>query len=299
MLTLLRTLTLSLLLATFSQTQANDLISVETLQNLMKQPHHVLIDLRSPEVYAQGHLPHAVNLPYAKLTRQKDGIEGFIQTPQAFQKALESVGISPEDTVILYSDWAFLESTRIYWALDFYGHAHKKVLDGGIQAWVNANLPLSTAKPQIEPSRYAVSIHPEKLSSKLQTFMASQNQEYVIVDARPLDQYQGKTSLTERKGHIPGAMNMPWYEWVENRQPEEGYDKTSEATLLANSVVIAEKIKNLPEGKKIILYCNGGQESSVVYFALKQAGIQTSVYDGSWFEWSQDQKLPVTNPSSP
>jgi thiosulfate/3-mercaptopyruvate sulfurtransferase len=115
----------------------------------------------------------------------------------------------------------------------------------------------------------------------------------VIIDARDPEHYAGRESLTERKGHIPKSINMPWYEFVQNRDAEDVFDRLTEPTRFEESEALQDRLSELPRDKKIVLYCNGGQESAVVYFALKSLGIESAIYDGSWFEWSADSKLPV------
>lgn len=39
-------------------------VSSDSLQKMMKDEHAILIDVRTPEEYAEGHLPGAVNINY-------------------------------------------------------------------------------------------------------------------------------------------------------------------------------------------------------------------------------------------
>ena len=260
-----------------------------------------IIDLRAPNKYQAGHIPHAINIPFAKFNRTKNGVEGFVISPQQFQTLMEQHGIKNSDAVALYSDWAYLEAARIYWVFDLYGHHKIQVLNGGIQAWKKQKRPLETATNTLPPSHYLVEIHPQKLATKLQTLIAAKaSPNFVLVDARPVDQYEGKTSLTDRKGHIPNAINLPWYDLVQNRDAQDGYDHEDKPTKMVDWQQLQQKLNQLtqlPKDKKIIVYCNGGMESSILYMALKQLNRDASLYDGSWFEWSKDLSLPVKNPS--
>ena len=293
-----------LLLFTFLFTSAawgeqNLLISPQHLQAQLNT--HRIIDLRTPDKYQTGHIPHAINIPFAKFNRTKNGVKGFVISPQQFQTLMEQHGIKNSDPLILYSDWAYLEAARIYWVFDLYGHRKIQVLNGGIQAWKKQNLPLETTANTLPPSHYLVEIHPQKLATKLQTLIAAKGApNFVLVDARPTDQYQGKTSLTDRKGHIPKAINLPWYDLVQNRDAKDGYQHEEKATQMVDWQQLQQKLKQLtqlPKDKKIIVYCNGGMESAILYMALKQLHRDASLYDGSWFEWSKDPKLPVVTPN--
>ncbi len=275
--------------------QASDLVSAEWLGQHINDPDLVIVDLRNTEDYDSGHIPGAINLPFERLTREKDGISGYIETPNNFKNVMESSGIKNIHKVVLYSDWSFLESMRSYWVFDYYGHTDKRVLNGGIQAWQKLFPDLSRTSKKLKSSKYLIEIHPEILSTKFKTFMASKSKDFYIVDARDENQYNGETSLSNRKGHIPNAKNLPWYELVNNRDNADQYDRINRVSRMSDIKTIKDKLSVIPKDKNIILYCNAGQEAAVIYFSLKELGIESSIYDGSWFEWSSDIKMPVEN----
>lgn len=282
------------LLGLFSTTsQASDLVSVDWLKQNQNIANQVIVDLRKPQDYSLGHIPNAINLPYQKLVRKKGEVDGFVITLMAFKQVMEQAGINNGHKIVLYSDWSFLESMRAYWIFDFFGHKDIKVLNGGLQAWDNAGNMLTQTANIMKPSQYVVQIKPEIISTKFKTFIASKAPNQIIIDARDPEQYQGKISLTDRKGHIPGAVNLPWFELVSGRNKSDEYEHIADINELVDIETIKQNFKNIPQNKKIILYCNGGQESSVLYFALKELGREAAVYDGSWFEWSTDKKMPV------
>lgn len=292
-------LSFALILSAFAASASNMLIHPQTLNdkliNLEQLSSSIkIVDLRSKEDYLEGHIPHAIHLPISQFHRKKSDIEGFIQTPRRFKSALEAAGITNSDHLIIYSDWSFLDSARFYWALDFYGHSTKQILDGGYQGWINSGLQISTKPTSItKTSQYIVQVQPEKMATKFQTLMASKSPEYVIIDARPKAHYLAEKSLTPVKGRIPNAINIPWHSLLTNREASDEYGRIQKTVSFYNTERLEDTLSDIPKDKKIILYCNGGAESSILYLGLKQLGVQAAVYDGSWFEWSLDNKLPV------
>jgi len=273
---------------------ATDLVNVDWLKQHQNAKNQVIIDLRKAQDYSLGHIPNSINLPYEKLVRTKGVVDGYVTTPIEFKTVMEQFGIKNSQQVVLYSDWSFLESMRAYWVFDFFGHKNIKVLDGGFQAWEDRDFALTQNKFTLPPSQYVVQIRPEILSTKFKTFMATKSKKHIIIDARDMEQYLGKKSLTKRKGHIPEAVNLPWFDLVQGRGEGDEYEHLSSSNTLLDMEKLEASFAGVPKDKKIILYCNGGQESSVLYFALKELGRDSAVYDGSWFEWSEDAKMPVT-----
>jgi len=53
--------------------------------------------------------------------------------------------------------------------------------------------------------------------------MATKNKNYAVIDVRPPQQFTGKTSFTNKRGHIPQGINIPWYKALKNRENKDNY----------------------------------------------------------------------------
>src|SRR5574342_46464 len=91
-----------------------------------------IVDLRSQEAYAAGHIPGAVWLDGKRLD---DPETGYVPKPQGFAALMGSLGIGDHTQVVAYDDQGGLWATRLWWALDYYRHTKAKVLDGGWNKW--------------------------------------------------------------------------------------------------------------------------------------------------------------------
>ena len=81
------------------------LMSAAELDTLMKSGEKlVLIDTRDPQAYAQGHLPGAVNLREIFTFLATSTAEGLQELKQAFAEGFGCVGLSGEETAVLYED---------------------------------------------------------------------------------------------------------------------------------------------------------------------------------------------------
>jgi rhodanese-related sulfurtransferase len=98
--------------------------------------HSIVIDVREPAEYAQGHLPGAINLPRGVLEFQ-------IHAHPAMACATSEALAAPDRDVVLYC----LTGGRSALATDSLqalGFSHVRSLAGGLTAWRNGGLPLTT-----------------------------------------------------------------------------------------------------------------------------------------------------------
>lgn len=102
--------------------------------------------------------------------------------------------------------------------------------------------------------------------------------ETVIVDVRPLSQFNGwRRSGEARGGHIPGAVSLP-SSWL---------DLLGQPELLA-----LLKSKGITVGRTLILCGDEPRGIEPVRAALEENELQPMVYEG-WSEWLDDDRLPL------
>ena len=89
-----------------------------------------IVDIRKTEDYAAGHIPGALNYPYGELQVETDGVKGMIPPGENISAKLSSLGISPDDTIIIYDHIKNLWSTRLLWTLEVYGHEDARIING-------------------------------------------------------------------------------------------------------------------------------------------------------------------------
>jgi rhodanese-related sulfurtransferase len=88
----------------------------------------VVIDLRSAEAFARGHIVHAKNIPFDELSARGDALEKYKAKP-----------------IVTVCD-AGMTSGKAVQLLKKAGVNDVYSLRGGIAAWTQANLPLVTSK---------------------------------------------------------------------------------------------------------------------------------------------------------
>jgi len=282
----LHILTFMLLILSATIQAENLRIEVEQLADLQSDSNIVIIDVRSSEEYLLEHIPGAINLPDS-LSYHDRTVSGLIIKPTQAQKLFRSLGLHTDQNLVIYDDGSLVKSARVLWMLEVYGFSKVKILNGGIQAWRNMNLPLTDKVGPITPSDYVVQINPNRIASKFATQLAMLNPRQTIVDARPMAAFDGKTSSAVRFGHIPGAINFPVQNNFITKQDETDMRKLLESSQLS------EIYRHLPKDNKIIIYCEEGTGSSTNYLVLRELGYNVANYDASWREWGNDLSLPI------
>jgi thiosulfate/3-mercaptopyruvate sulfurtransferase len=268
--------------------QAHQSLIVDSgwLAGYLGAPGIMVVDARSPEEYAQGHIAGAISLPFADTYHAR--LKNRIASQAEIQELLGSHGMQQDDHVIIYGGAVYLDPARVFWALELYGHANVSLLNGGYPAWKQANLSTDTDVVVPAPDNYSAVIRPGLMATKLQVMLAIDNPDIALVDTRQTVEFQGIKSQASRSGHIPTAINIPSDLNLEVRQ---GVYYFKPGTAL-------EKIyKDMDGYSKIIIYCNSGREFSTSYLALRLLGKQVSVYDGGWKEWGNNPELPVVVPA--
>ena len=100
-------------------------ITPDQLTRLVNRENAKIVDVRSPEAYASGHIVNAINIPLADIEAGKAKLSGLGKKP-----------------VVAYCDRG-ISSQRACKKLSDEGVSQVFNLSGGVQAWVADKMPLS------------------------------------------------------------------------------------------------------------------------------------------------------------
>ncbi len=203
---------------------------------------------------------------------------------------MEKFGITPETTVITYTEDDNPYGARLAWTLRYHGHKKVYVLDGGYDKWVAENRPtaiLPTVAAQ--PSTYRVT-SPGKARAEVDYVLTRLGNPGVIIwDTRTPEEYDGSRVRADRGGHIPGATHLNWTEL----QHEVNGVKVLRPEAEIRTLLSEHGILN---GQEIVAHCQTGIRSSYATLVLQALGYeQVKNYDGSWIEWANNPELPIVS----
>lgn len=273
------------------------LITATELDSFLKTEPTVIIDTRSPEAYAEGHIPGAANVHEIFTYLATSTPEGMEELKAKFAEAFGNAGLSGKETAVIYEqsmDSGFGQSCRGYYLLATFGYPMTKVLHGGYQAWTDEGLAISTDVPVAAPASFPIDETAATIMLDAKATLAALDKpDIAILDVRDVDEWIGESSspygkdFCPRKGRIPGAR---WLEWYRMMKPTAGGPRfKSKDEILAECATVG-----ITADTPVYLYCFKGARASNTFLALKNAGIKdVRMYFGSWNEWSRDPSLPI------
>jgi thiosulfate/3-mercaptopyruvate sulfurtransferase len=258
------------------------LISVPELAADASRP--LLIDLRPAHEFARGQIPGAVHLDLWGVSLIDTSAAPLAAFTWMIAHLFELRGVTDARAVVVYEGDSGMRAARAWWLLEYLGHPHPRLLDGGYQAWVTAGHPVSTEPEAPVPSQWSGAVNRATLATWQDVRDRLDDAGTALVDARSAAEYRGELVRARRGGHIPGAVNV---EWKDNLEPDGRFKPAAALAAMYDGA-------GLTPDREIVTYCQGGYRAAHAMLALRLAGYQrVRNYTGSWKEWGDRQDLPV------
>jgi thiosulfate/3-mercaptopyruvate sulfurtransferase len=262
------------------------LIETQKLAQLLSSPQLRLLDARPREEYQLGHLPGAVNLPALATDDPDANRRGFPLPPERAEQLFRGAGISSNSQVVIYDDQGNRFAARVFYVLEFFGHSHVQVLNGGFKKWQSEGLLLTTDSPGIAPGDFKPLANSAVIATSEWVNAHLKDPKVRLLDARSVAEFKGERIQGPRGGHIPGAINLEWTRVIDSGEIKTFLDAPSLERLFSDA--------QISPGQEVVTYCQSGMRAADIYFALRLLGYERiRMYDGSWQEWSALADLPV------
>jgi len=262
------------------------ILDAEVLHSNLDTTNIVILDLSQPSAYLEHHLPGAYLLDYSWITKTANPVMGLLPDIEQLNRVLSAYGINKDTHVIAYDDEGGGRASRLLWTLDTLDHQHYSLLNGGIQTWLNKQLPVTKDIHWPSPTNYTGTLNSEPVADKQYILDSLSKPDTLVLDCRSPMEYSGTKVFAARGGHIPDAVNMNWMELIDTDNHLQ-----LKSTESINAIL---QSKGVTKDKTIILHCQTHHRSSHSYIVLKSLGYKNiKGYPGSWSDWGNDANTPI------
>ena len=275
------------------------LLSPQQLAERLQQPGLVLLDCRFAlddpayglRSYNAGHIAGA---QFADLERDlsapvRKGITGRHPLPSsaALIATLQAWGINNDSQIVLYDDGPGAFAARAWWLLAWLGKQDNVwLLDGGLQAWNAAGLPLTAASVRPQPGNFSGQPQAALVLDASQLQQRLDSTQLTLLDARAQPRFRGEVEpLDPVAGHIPGAQCAVF---TDNLASNGSFLPAPQLQQRFAALLGSRPASDL------VAYCGSGVTACHNLFALCLAGYPlAALHAGSWSEWITDPQRPV------
>src|SRR5438876_5054367 len=171
------------------------LVETSWLAEHLNDPHIRIVDMRgyvrkverngvqnaqyvgARDEYEQGHIPGAVYIDWSSdIIDLDDAVKAQVAPAARFAEVIGSLGIGDQHLVVAYDAHPSAQfATRLWWALNYYGHDQVVVLNGGWNKWRRENLPVERSIPSY-PSAIFTPVAQPQLRATAQDVLTYINQ---------------------------------------------------------------------------------------------------------------------------
>ena len=262
---------------------------------------------RNREAYLSGHIPGAIDLDTLALESSETWNR---RSPEELQDALQQHGITTDTTVVLYGKFltpnnndpfpgsaaGHIGAIRCAFIMMYAGVKDVRVLNGGFQSWKDAGYEISKGDEPKKPVNDFMAEIPAKPElavdiPKAKELLKSTDGDLVCVRSWP--EFIGEVSgynYIEKKGRIPGAI---FGNCGTDAYHMENYRNLDHTTREYHEIAAIWEDAGITADKHLAFYCGTGWRGSEAFFnAWLMGWPRVSVFDGGWFEWSNDPENP-------
>ena len=271
-----------------------NLITAEQLYHSFNDPKLLILDA-SPESnvsnlvpkYTDEQIKGAIHFDVENVFSDPEShLPHTMLNPVAFESACRELGINQDSSIVIYDNLGVYTSPRAWWMFKTMGHEKVAVLNGGLASWKESGFPCEPRQSNTRPiGDFKTHFQRGLIKNADDIIERLETGNQVILDARSSGRFCGTAPEPRpglKGGHIPGSYNLPFTEVLEDGK-------------ILSKDELAKKFSTFPaEDKPMIFSCGSGLTACIIMLAADVVlDNEMAIYDGSWAEWGQLDKVPV------
>ena len=233
--------------------------------------------------YKNQHIPGAIFFDLDDNSKKNTKLPHMLVEINDWKKIVSKMGIKNENEIVIYDNSDVISSCRCWFNFIYFGHDPElvHVLNGGLKKWIKENRKITNEIISIQKSDYKSFEKKELVKDKELIDQNIDNQEFIVVDARSKERFDGKVQEPReglRSGNIRNSFCIPFNQCLN----EEKTFKSKEDL----QVIFEVCLKNINE-KNIVFSCGSGVTACVLALAYSLINDKylPCIYDGSWAEY--------------
>lgn len=220
----------------------------------------VVLDVSNRRSPGEAHIRGAEHIPAKSFFYEN----GTLRSVSELAEILGGAGISNQDAVMVYSDsFSSGEATAVLCMLRYLGQEDARALDGGLDNWIAASLPMETKENVRAPVSYAARPRAD-LFVDYDFVKSGQAQ---MVDARSFQDF-GKARISNATFISP--------------------ENVLEEGRLKGGAGLKDIFARLNASRTTVVYSDDIYSASVVWYALQLMGFDARIY--TWQDWQAHEK---------
>lgn len=236
--------------------------------------------------YEAGHIPGAVFFDQDLVVDPSATLPHTLPQPQQFGQFVSSMGISADDTIVVYDGPGFFSAPRVWWMFRLMGASNVFVLDGGFDGWKAEGRQVTSEPTRVAPSYFDALNAAELVATFDDMVQIVADGSAQIADARSPGRFTGEEAEPRpgmRSGHMPGARNVP----------ASALSKDGQFLSVGELRAVLEQA-GIDLSRPVVTSCGSGVTAAAISLALASVGhTDNRLYDGSWTEWGGRSDTPV------
>lgn len=226
-------------------------------------------------------------------------------------RALHHLGITPDSIVVVYGSDpdGIMAAARLVWGLMYAGVKCIRLLDGGIDAWINHGQTATFEARNVwnlESSKNILTPHHSWTFRREFLATTEEVRSHVtgapsrpvgkLIDVRTTGEWDGtavkKYPFFSRAGHIPGAIHQgDWNNLMDGSSKRLSPHLPVVAGRWRKQGIIDESVEDLTS--PLTFYCGTGWRSSIAFLVAHLLGYHSRNYEEGFYWWSHDPDHPV------